>query len=120
MTTPEDAARIARELAEELRAEGTYPAADDPAPPPPQLASNAHLAEWAVIDPPHDLARSTRRWGAPVTALKQGLLRLLFQYHTEQNAQQTRFNANLLARVRRLEDRVAELEAERDRWSDPS
>ena len=114
MTAPEDAAELARRRAAELRAAGAYPAADAPAPEPPQLASNAHLAEWAVIDPPSDLARSTRRWGAPVTALKQALLRLLFQYHTEQNAQVTRFNANLLARVRQLEDRVAELERERD------
>ena len=113
MTRPEDAAELAREQAAKLRARGDYPATDEPGPEPPQLASNAHLAEWAVIDPATELARSTRRWGAPITALKRGLLRLLFQYHTEQNAQVTRFNANLLARVRQLEDRVAELERER-------
>jgi hypothetical protein len=53
---------------------------------------------------------STRRLGAPVTAFKRLLMRLLRQYHVELEAQQTRFNIALLAHVRDLERRVSALE----------
>jgi hypothetical protein len=68
------------------------------------------LFEWALIEPDVREVRSTRRLGAPITALKRGLLRLLLQYHTSLLAEQTRFNVNLLMHVKRLEDRVEELE----------
>jgi hypothetical protein len=57
-----------------------------------------------------DLLRSTRRAGAPVTGVKRLLLRLLRQYTNELEAQQTRFNVGVLARLEELEGRIAELE----------
>jgi hypothetical protein len=114
VSTPEDAIARARAEAEAMRARGAYADAGDPAPEPPPLVTSAQLIEWAVIEPDVAKLRSTRSLGAPITAVKQGLLRLLAQYHAELTAQQTRFNVNLLARVRRLEERVAELERERD------
>jgi hypothetical protein len=118
---PEEALEAARARAAELRAEGIYP---PPAPPAPRFSPDpepdpelAQMTEWALIEPDRREVRSTRRLGAPVTAVKQALLRLLEQYHGQIRFQQTRFNVNLLAQVRLLERRVAELEqqlAERD------
>jgi hypothetical protein len=63
------------------------------------------LQEWARIEVPTDLIYSTRRFGGPLTFLKRGLLRFLRQYLREAEAQQTRFNLAVLARLRDLEDR---------------
>ena len=71
------------------------------------------LREWALIDVDTSLLRSTRRAGAPVTAFKRLLLRLLRQYTNELEAQQTRFNIGVVGRLGELERRVAELERER-------
>jgi hypothetical protein len=68
------------------------------------------LREWALIDVDVSLLRSTRLAGAPVTAAKRLLLRLLRQYTNELEAQQTRFNVGVLARLEELERRIAELE----------
>ena len=108
MTSPEDALEQARANAAEY--------AEDPAraaAPPPAAVSFATLMEWAVIDPDPALVRSTRRYGGVMTALKRGLVRLLAQYHADVNAQQTRFNVNLVARMRELEERIEQLERER-------
>ena len=68
------------------------------------------LREWALIEVDTELLRSTRRAGAPVTGFKRLLLRLLRQYTNELEAQQTRFNVGVLARLEELEGRIAELE----------
>jgi hypothetical protein len=113
MSRPEDALARAREAAERGRAEGRY---DDPAPAPldetfvDDVPSLEVLDEWARIEIEPDVLYSTRRLGGPVTALKRLLLRLLRQYHVELEARQTRFNIALLARLRELEERTAELE----------
>jgi hypothetical protein len=111
MTDPERALQQARESAAAMRARGAYRGA----PPsveiqPPESITTVKLFEWALIEPDVREVRSTRRLGAPITALKRGLLRLLLQYHTSLLAEQTRFNVNLLMHVKRLEDRVEELE----------
>ena len=113
MSTPEDALDRARVEAEALRA--AEPDATARARPPEEAwqVSTAKLMEWAAIEPDLAEVRSTRPHGAPITALKRALVRLLVQYNGQLAAQQTRFNVNLLARVRRLEDRLDELERER-------
>jgi hypothetical protein len=68
------------------------------------------LREWAVIDVDPATLRSTRRMGAPVTAFKRLLLRLLRQYTADLEAQQTRFN---LALLDELEQRLRALERDR-------
>jgi hypothetical protein len=111
VTSPEEAMRSAREAAERKRSRGDYPPAgrgalaDSIAPPGPEL-----IGDWAVIAVDPDRVYSTRRLGAPVTALKRLLMRLLRQYHVELEAQQTRFNIALLSHVRDLERRVSALE----------
>jgi hypothetical protein len=109
--TPEEAAEAAAARARERRAAGEYGDAErlealDPAERP----TLEGLREWAVIDVPVEVARSTRRGGAPITAFKRFLLRMLLQYHNELEAQATRFNLHLLAHVGALEDRVERLE----------
>ena len=116
MTTPEEALEQARAAAAAGRETGDYPLAETRIEPlnesPP---SYPQLLEWALIDPDLGQVRSTRRWGVPITALKQGLLRLLGQYHAELIAEQARFNANLVRYVGELERRLAELEQDRKR-----
>ena len=116
MTTPERALEEAREAARRKRAEGAY------GPPEPgaleESVSSARasldlLAEWAVLAVDPDAVYSTRRLGAPITALKQLLLRLLRQYHWELEAQQTRFNIAMLEHLGELERRVSALERAR-------
>jgi hypothetical protein len=109
VSTPEDALRRAREAA----------AAAGDAPPPgeeaakleqaiaPGKPSYAVLQEWARIGADPALLYSTRRFGGPITFAKRGLLRFLRQYTREVEAQQTRFNLAVLARLRDLEDRSA-------------
>jgi hypothetical protein len=116
MTKPEEAIEQARAAAAEAREAGDYPISATRIEPlaatPP---SYGQLFEWALIDPDLGHVRSTRRWGAPITMLKRGLLRLLAQYHAELIAEQTRFNVNLVHHLRSLEERVERLEQERDR-----
>lgn len=113
MTTPEEALARARAQAAEMRAAGAYADASEAAQLAPEDAlTPGKLFEWALIDPDLRNVRSTRRLGAPVTALKRGLLRLLGQYHAELVAEQARFNVGAALYIRRLEERVAELERE--------
>ena len=111
MTDPEHALERAREAAERSARRASYPPrrpgglAESIAAPDPEL-----IGDWAVIDVDTERVYSTRRLGAPVTAFKRLLMRLLRQYHVELEAQQTRFNIALLAHVRDLERRVSALE----------
>jgi hypothetical protein len=69
------------------------------------------LQRWALIEvDAEETVYSTRRLGAPITALKRGLVRMLRQYLNEATSQQTRFNVHLLAYVASLEDRINALE----------
>ena len=113
MTTPEEAVARAREAAARMRDRGAYDEPDaSPQLGPADALTPGKLFEWALIEPDLRNVRSTRRLGAPVTALKRALLRLLGQYHAELIAEQARFNVNAAAYICRLEERVAELEAE--------
>lgn len=111
---PEDALEHARAEAERRRAAGGYREDSEAVaeledaitgPVTPQ-----QLREWALIDVDASLMRSTRRGGAPVTGMKRLLLRLLRQYTNELEAQQTRFNVGVLARLEDIDARIAELE----------
>jgi hypothetical protein len=113
---PEEAVEHARAETERKRAAGGY---RDESTAVQELAdaitgpvTPQQLREWALIDVDASLMRSTRRAGAPVTALKRLLLRLLRQYTNELEAQQTRFNVGVLARLEELERRIASLERE--------
>ena len=95
---PEDAVDAARASAERKRADGLYPAdtvAD--AGKPPAGPDLARLREWAIVEVDPDLLYSTRKGGAPITWFKRMLLRLMRQYTTELEAQQTRFNVGVVA-----------------------
>jgi hypothetical protein len=104
--TPEEALAQARAAAQPFE-EG--PVSLDAAPA--RSMSGAKLAEWAVIKPDLERVYSTRRLGAPITAFKRLLLRLLRQYVDEALAQETRYNALATAHILNLEERVRELEA---------
>lgn len=68
------------------------------------------LVEWALIEPDMSDVYSTRRFGAPITAFKRLLIRFLYQYLGQMSAQQSRFNAHVVARLLHLEERVRALE----------
>jgi hypothetical protein len=111
---PDEAVEHARAEAARKRAAGAYREDSDAVreiedaitgPVTPE-----QLREWALIDVDTTLLRSTRRAGAPVTGAKRLLLRLLRQYTNELEAQQTRFNVGVLARLEELESRIAQLE----------
>jgi hypothetical protein len=110
MTEPEEALERARAAAAQMRAAGAYADEGTIDPEPSDSITLAKLYEWALIEPDLRDVRSTRRYGAPMTALKHGLLRLLGQYHSALIAEQTRFNVNLLGHLKRLEDRIEALE----------
>lgn len=113
MTRPEDAVQQARDGAAEMRRQGAYGEATAIRHgPPPSGTSELKLYQWALIEPDTSDVRSTRRLGAPITALKRLLLRLLVQYHMQLTGEQTRFNVALLGYVKGLEARVEELEAQ--------
>jgi hypothetical protein len=117
VTEPEAALEQARQAAAAMRAEGAY--GQDPSDAQltaPEELTMDKLFEWALLDPDVRDVRSTRRFGAPMTAFKRALLRLLQQYHAALLAEQTRFNVNLLLYLQRLEQR---LEAVEDRAEQP-
>jgi hypothetical protein len=101
---PEEAAAHARAEAARKRAEGAYP---PDAPPDPGAPSGgpdlARLREWAIVEVDAELLYSTRKGGAPITWFKRLLLRLMRQYTTELEAQQTRFNVGVVAYLESLE-----------------
>ncbi len=113
MTRPEDALEHARAEVARKRAAGTY-REPGPAALEESIVSGRPSAEllsrWAVVEGDPRLLYSTRRAGGPVTALKQGLIRMLRQYLSDVESRQTRFNIALLASVQDLERRVALLE----------
>jgi hypothetical protein len=111
VTTPEDAAALAAERARSRRAEGGYSDAEElEALAPLERPSLERLRKWAVIEVRPEVARSTRRMGAPITRFKRFLLRMLVQYHNELISQTIRFNLHVLGYLAALEDRLAELE----------
>jgi len=114
VTQPEDAQEQARRSAELKRAEGRYADTSGSDPLDDSIlggkAPAELLSEWAVIEIEPDLLYSTRRGGAPITALKRLLLRLMRQHLVELEARQTRFNLGLLAAFEQLERRVETLE----------
>ena len=103
---PENASDAARAAAERKRREGVYPpdtvARSGKPPAGPDLA---RLREWAIVEVDPDLLYSTRRGGGAITWFKRMLLRLLRQYTTELEAQQTRFNVGVVAYLESLEKR---------------
>jgi hypothetical protein len=103
---PERAEDAARAAAERKRREGVYPA-DTLAPSgkPPAGPDLARLREWAIVEVDAELLYSTRKGGAVITWFKRMLLRLLRQYTTELEAQQTRFNVGVVAYLESLEKR---------------
>lgn len=113
---PEEALERAREEAGRRRAAGGY--AEDPQAvrlEPTHRVTREKLLEWAVIDPDPEMVYSTRPvLGRPVTWVKRLLMRGLRQYHAQLTSQQTRFNLQVVNRIAHLEERVAELEAERE------
>jgi hypothetical protein len=111
MTDPEQAVERARRTAEQMRAAGAY--GDDLSGfrvEPTDTVTVHQLLEWALIEPDPANLYSTRRFGKPITFAKRLLLRGLRQYLGEIIAQQTRFNIQLTAYVRGLEERVEALE----------
>jgi hypothetical protein len=115
-STPEEALAEARRRAAAARAAGIYDDAEAVAGlgRTPPYEGIDQLYDWAFIEPDRDQVVSTRRLGAPITAVKRGLMRLLRQYHRQMEGEQTRFNVHLLSYIARLEGRVAELEEPRD------
>ncbi|HEX4108388.1 MAG TPA: hypothetical protein VHX88_09660 [Solirubrobacteraceae bacterium] len=108
---PEQALAHAREQARAARERGEY--SEDLSGfqvQVPDRRSHEQLVEWALIEPDLDLVRSTRAWGAPITALKRGAVHVLRQYLAQIESQQSRFNVHMLVRVAELEDRMADLE----------
>ena len=112
MTNPDEALDAARRAAKARRDAGGYAGVGGAGALDASILdgepSRELLAEWAVIDlDPDEFVYSTRSAGAPVTALKRVLVRLLRQYFVELEARQTRFNIAVLARLDALEERSA-------------
>ena len=111
MTRPEEAVERARAAAAQQRAAGAY--ADDlrgMTVEPVEIVTLEGLLEWAVAEPDPAEVYSTRRFGAPITWVKRGLVRGMRQYLGQMLAHQARFNLQLITYVSELDDRVARLE----------
>lgn len=120
MTSPDEALEAARRAVAARRADGGYAGVSGGGPLDASILDGEPtrelLSEWAVIEiDPDDVVYSTRRGGAPITAAKRLLVRLLRQYLVELEARQTRFNIAVLARLEALEERAA-----RDRPDPPA
>lgn len=112
MTRPDEALDAARRAVSARRAEGGYKGVEGHGELEASILdgepSRELLSEWAVIEiDPDDFVYSTRAAGAPITAVKRLLVRLLRQYFIELEARQTRFNIAVLARLDALEERAA-------------
>jgi hypothetical protein len=103
---PEDALTHARRVAAE-HAATTIPSGGLEVERSAQ-PSDDQLLQWAVIEPDLREVRSTRRGpvGALVTAVKQGLLRLMGQYHAQVTSTQSRINVHLSLRSTLTRDEV--------------
>ena len=111
MTEPGEALEAARRAAATRRAVGGYAGVGRGGGLDASILdgepSRELLSEWAVIEiDPDDFVYSTRPAGAPITAVKRLLVRLLRQYLLELEARQTRFNIAVLARLDALEERA--------------
>jgi hypothetical protein len=115
--------REPREALEEARrAAAGAPDAVDQAVPwslEREPVTKKQLVEWALIEPDMSDVYSTRRFGQPITVFKRLLIRLLDQYLGQMSAQQSRFNAHVVARLLHLEERVRVLEETRTEASAP-
>jgi hypothetical protein len=109
---PEDAVAHARRLSAE-HAATTIPTggleverSDQP--------SDDQLVQWAVIEPDLREVRSTRAGpvGKAVTAVKQGQLRLLGQYHAQVQSVQNRLNVHLALRSTLMREEIQAMKAE--------
>ena len=118
MTRPEHALELARRRAAQQRAQYGKVEPIRIGPPYDQIATR--LSEWAVPDPTGYEIRSIRRFGAPITWLKRGLVRFLHQFHAQLISDQSRFNVLLLSYVRTLEERVRELEVAQGAEAEPA
>lgn len=107
MKSPEEALAQARASAAAVNADGP-----EESGPPEEMrhVSLRRLTEWAVIEPEEAEVYSTRRWGAPITAVKKLLVRLMRQYVFSVSGQQTRFNVYALGELMALQERVRALE----------
>lgn len=76
--------------------------------------SDDQLVQWAVIEPDLREVRSTRPGpiGKAVTAVKQGQLRLLGQYHAQVQSVQNRLNVHLALRSTLLRDEIRDMKGE--------
>jgi hypothetical protein len=110
---PEEALAVARAEAERIRALGGYAEGELPAPVATEPLTRERMLEFALIEPDPALVYSTRRGGAPITAVKRLLMRGLRQYHGQVLAQQTRFNLHVVAYLTELEERIERLEQDR-------
>jgi hypothetical protein len=111
VTRPDEALDAARRAVAARRAEGGYAGVARGGALDASILDGEPgrelLSEWAVIEiDPDDFVYSTRPAGAPITALKRLLVRLLRQYLLELEARQTRFNIAVLARLDALEERA--------------
>lgn len=116
---PEDAVEAARQRAAEVRARGGY--ADDLSGfeiEPVEVVTRDRLLDWSLIEPDDARIRSTRALGAPITWIKRQLARALRQQQGQLASDQTRFNLHMVVYASRLEERIAELEAEVRRLRD--
>jgi hypothetical protein len=115
VNTPEEALAAARRQAEARRAAtpeaGQIPTGQDM--PQERQVTLRQLTRWAMIEPEEVEVYSTRRWGAPITALKRLLIRLLRQYLVQMTAQQSRFNAYVVANLVAMDERIHALEETR-------
>jgi hypothetical protein len=107
VNSPEEALAQARAAAAAAGDEGPK---DPGALEDPRHVSLQRLTEWAVIEPEETEVYSTRRWGAPITAIKRLLVRLMRQYMFSVSGQQTRFNVYALGELMALQERVRALE----------
>lgn len=109
---PEDALAHARRRADEHAATTIPPGgleverSDQP--------SDDQLVQWAVIEPDLREVRSTRPGpvGKAVTAVKQGQLRLLGQYHAQVQSVQNRLNVHLALRSTLMREEIQAMKAE--------
>jgi hypothetical protein len=113
MTDPESALEEARASAASMRASGAYGGGDTVGQEPGPLTPEK-LQGWALIEPEQPAPPSSRLLGRPIQGVRRLLLRLLWQYHANLVAEQTRFNVGAAAALQRLEERVDELERRLD------